>query len=100
MMSAPGRARHSPLVYATVPAIQQAARLLPPGEVLERVVQEAVLEGALDAGEGGGLVFLEQHGLVAQVVRKPGRTRPRPRSWLVIDIRPDRRSRVATRSTS
>lgn len=75
----------APLVYATPKAARRAARLLP-GVVLERAVSAAIVQGDLCAGHRGGVVFLGP--VVAQVERRPGRLRDRPRQWLVVDLEP------------
>jgi hypothetical protein len=74
------------LVYATRTALEHATRLLPDGTVLEVEVARAITRGDVDASQKGGFVFLDEHGLVARCIREPGRLRPRPRSWTVVEV--------------
>lgn len=74
-----------PLVYCSKRAAEQAGRLLPRGTVLENAVAEAIMDGHVR----GPYVLLKGGALLARVERQEGRLRPRPRSWLVIDVQPN-----------
>jgi hypothetical protein len=89
----PQRTHTRPLVYATEAALAAGRRLLPPGVVLEREVAHAIGRGDVDASQAGGFVFLDHLGVVARCTRLPGRLRPRPRSWTVVDVERNRRRR-------
>jgi hypothetical protein len=56
--------------------------------VLEREVQNAVLAGRVCVSQSGGYVFDPERRWVAQVERRPGRLRERPRAWLVTEVLP------------
>ena len=73
------------LVYATDSARREAPRLIPPGAVLERVVEKQILNGCV---VGGKRAIVFGGGWEAQLVREPGRLRARPRAWRVICIQP------------
>ena len=76
-----------PLIYATGRAQTQAGSLLPPGKPLEVAVTEAIENGGIVvAGRHGGRVIGDSW--VARFERRPGRLRPRPRSWVVLDVQP------------
>jgi len=85
--------RHA-LVYASRGALAEAERLLPRGSVLETLAREAITRGDLWGGERWGFIFLDQFGLACRFVRRPGRERPKPRAWLITDIRPSRAKRT------
>jgi hypothetical protein len=88
----------NPLVYATRRAAKQARRLLPRDACLEREIERAILQGDVCAGRAG-YVFIDSRRVVAKVERHPGRLRDRPRAWLVVDVVPHNRSRLAAKAT-
>jgi hypothetical protein len=61
----------SVLVYATISALDQSRQLLPAGTVLESLVEQAVIEGAVAGASGGGFVFLDDHHVVIRYVKVP-----------------------------
>jgi hypothetical protein len=85
--------RRRALVYCSGEALRQAQRLLPRGAVLESLAQDAISRGDVYGGEYAGFVFLDQFGLACRFVRRPGRTRPRPRGWLITRLEPKRQER-------
>ncbi len=93
-MSASQRTRRrsrQPLVMLTRRAREQAAELLP-GKVVERVVADAIVEQGSTEGRpawSGKTPFkVPGDGWCATVVRRPGKLRPRPRAWVVLDLQP------------
>lgn len=74
-----------PLVYCSSLS-RRAKRLLPEGAVLENVVRDAIVAGRVSAGANGGVIFLDNLGLVAHAERRPGRLRARGRQWLVVNL--------------
>lgn len=74
------------LVYSSQKARRDAARLLPPGAVLENEIERAILSGHVYAAQTGGYVFDPERRWVAHVTRRPGRLRERPRQWLVVAL--------------
>ena len=77
--------RPRPLVFGTQRAAKEAARLLPFGVLLENVVADEILAGNVRRS-GDELLVFRPNAWRATVRREPGRLRPRPRTWIVIDI--------------
>jgi hypothetical protein len=71
-----------PLVYATKKALADWSRLDPPPGLLEREVAGAIREGRLRFHPP--MVLGDEW--EARVERRPGRLRPKPRSWLVLSV--------------
>jgi hypothetical protein len=79
------------LVYATLAVLRQAEQLLPAGSVLENLAKEAIERGHLH-GLDAGYVYLDEFALAVRFVRVPGRARPRPRAWLLLNVQSKRKS--------
>ena len=79
-----------PLVYAPEKLVAETAPLLK-GAVLENAISEAIARGDVEANKKGGIVFLDDHELVARVERRPGKVRTSgPRAWWVTGVEPNR----------
>ena len=89
-----------PLVYAAQAVVEATAPLMPEGTVLEVVVAKAIESGHVQAGARGGVVFLDQFGLVARVSRAPGKRRSRPLAWFVKEVSPKRNVESQRRSNA
>lgn len=74
----------SPLVYLSPRAQADAGHLLGLQVVAEQAVAGAISQGNVIHGKQK-LVLLE-NGVVAVCRREPGRLRPRPRAWRVIEL--------------
>ena len=84
-----------PLVYATAAAIEQAARILPRGAVLEVEVARLATCGRLsrwrhdgERSHGTAERWANGDGWVARVTRSTGRLDPTRSAWLVLEVRP------------
>lgn len=83
--------RSMPLVYASQAAIKHAEKLLPRGAILERLVAEAIERGDVAANDRLGRAFVDEHGVVAILERRPAKVRTSgPRAWWVMRVEPNR----------
>jgi hypothetical protein len=74
-----------PLVYIDAAALRQARELMEPNVVPELAIRDAIIAGHASVGRVGRV--LDPGGIwVAHVERRPGKFRPRPRSWHVCAI--------------
>lgn len=79
--------RRVPLVYATREAVEAGHRLLGEHVVVENEVARAIEAGRVSYGDDPRVID-PQGRYVARIKRCRGRFRPRPRAWLVTELRP------------
>lgn len=74
-----------PLVYLERGVEREARQLFPQGTVVECEIEEAIAACAERKGALQGVIELPG-GLRARYERRPGRTRPRPWAWVIVDV--------------